>query len=143
MIWNRNLKATLIAGTFCVNSVFAAEFVPVGYSNDESHSSQTLTDVGVAGMVLGFTTLGVLLIYALIMMVKDHVDTHKKYNSQLFNAINTMRTLGLNIQQVDQQYEKSLKNKNQHQQKDEKENDKEEEPVEELDGSANGKTNRA
>ncbi|CDW83785.1 UNKNOWN [Stylonychia lemnae] len=88
---------------------FSQEFNPDGYGEDYFHTNQELTNVGKAGMVLGFTSIGIALIYALVRIVIDQLETHKRYDKQLFDARARMLELGLNVEEIDKEYERSLR----------------------------------
>ena len=55
-------------------------------------------------MILGFMTIGTLMLYALILIVKDLIFTHKKYDQQIYEAIGRIRYLRMNQQEVDEEY---------------------------------------
>ncbi|CDW80259.1 UNKNOWN [Stylonychia lemnae] len=107
---------SLVTSSFAIyllesKSAAAQEVVMNGYGPDHFHSNQELTEVGLAGMIMGFTTIGVIMIYAVIRILVDQFETHKKYDKQLVDAIARMSELGLNIEEIDKEYENSLNKK--------------------------------
>eukprot|EP00347_Sterkiella_histriomuscorum_P011638 403371685 len=100
------LKALSIAAFIALtNTVSAAEVETYAYGSMSYHENQELTGVGLAGMILGFISLGVLMIYALTTITMDQIRTHKLYNAQLVDALAQIQKLGMSQQEVDQQYE--------------------------------------
>jgi hypothetical protein len=84
-----------------IKSVQAGEIILDSYSDSHWHENQEITDVGIAGMVLGFTSLFGCLIYAIVTITKDAMNTHRVYDKQLYEARERMKVLGLNLDKVD------------------------------------------
>ena len=69
-----------------------------------------LDGVGLAGMIAGFTVLGLLLPFSLIWLIRDQIRIHQDYNNKLMIAENILTSdLGLNMGEVDQEYEDWIK----------------------------------
>ena len=60
-------------------------------------------------MITGYTIFGIALLFALIITVYDQIITHMKYNNQIYDAINKMRALNIDIKSVDDEYYKRNK----------------------------------
>ena len=55
-------------------------------------SEHYLSPRGTAGLIIGFASLAVFLIYAMVRIVLDEMKRHKKYSHDLAEAKNQLRT---------------------------------------------------
>ena len=86
---------TAVIILLCSTSVLG-DYTATGYSDVIYHSNQELTDVGIAGMVLGFVSLFGLMTFGLIKITMDQINNHKTYDAMLADARNKIQRLGMN-----------------------------------------------
>ena len=109
---NKQHKVT-VATTFAVaallNTVQAVPedvFIQTSdFGSREFHEIPHLGEVTTAGLITGYIIFGVILIFSVILVVRDMIVRHKDYLTKLEGARKRMLELGISVEQADKEFE--------------------------------------
>ena len=80
------------------------------FASHTLHEIPTMNLKAEAGLGTGFAIFSALFIFALIRILIDEIQRHKEMTQKLIDSRNKMNELGMNIENIDQQY-LDMKNK--------------------------------
>jgi hypothetical protein len=75
------------------------------FGSHKYHGFPGLNTKASAGLGTGFAILGILMIFACVKIILEEVFKHKDQSQKMIHAHQKMRDLGLNIQEIDAEYD--------------------------------------
>ena len=68
------------------------------------HPYAEVDEMSIAGMVLGFTVIGIGCIMGVALIIYDQTLIHKDYDKKLADAINQINGMGLDLTEIDKKF---------------------------------------
>ena len=81
------------------------------FASHKYHGFPILDEKAKGGVAGGFALLCGLMLFAIFSILRDEIVKHKEYKMKLLEAQNKMRSLGMDIAKIDEEYEVYKKTK--------------------------------